>query len=227
MLIDIVLIAILSLFIFIGWKRGLVMSVFLLGSTIVAIFLASVFSPVVATGLEKMGLPEKMAPTFSSYAEDAINEKLEEKATIKTEQAVENLPLPGFVKDKVVEKVDEVAAEEVSKIADSIGMEAAKAVCALIAFVLIFVLVLILMQVVKGVLKFAVKLPLVKQVDKTAGIAVGFVQGGLLIFIALLLVSILSSFSFMQGTIEAIENSTITKFLYESNFIGKIISNLL
>ena len=93
MLIDIVLIAILSLFIFIGWKRGLVMSVFLLGSTIVAIFLASVFSPVVATGLEKMGLPEKIAPTFSSYAEDAINEKLEEKATIKTEISERSAPL--------------------------------------------------------------------------------------------------------------------------------------
>jgi len=226
MLFDIVLIAILALFVFIGWKRGLVMSVFLLGSTVLAIFLASVFSPLVAAGLEKMGVAEKMAPTFSAYVEEAITEELDKNSKTEAEAAVDKLPLPGFVKDKVVQKIDEKTSEEVSEIADSIGFEAAKTVCALIAFVLVFVLVLILMQVVKCVLKIAVKLPIVRKVDKIGGIAVGFAQGALFILVALLLVSALSSLSYMQSVVEGIENSTITKFLYESNFIGKIISNL-
>ena len=55
----------------------------------------------------------------------------------------------------------------------------------------------------------------------------GLVQGILFVLVVLLLVSALSSASFMQGTVEAIESSTLTKFIYEGNFIGKIIAALI
>ena len=227
MLVDIIIISLLALFVFIGWKRGLVMSVFLLGSTILAIFLASIFAPVVSTGLEKLGVADKLAPTFSAQVEGAISEELGGNATVKVELATDKLPLPAFVKEEVAKKVDVVAAKEVSEIADSIGLEAAKIVCALIAFVIVFVLVLVLMQVAKGALKIAVNLPLVKQADKIGGIAIGFVQGALFILVALLFVSIFSSYSCMQTIVREIEKSTITNFIYESNLIGEIISKLL
>lgn len=227
MLVDIIIIALLALFVFIGWKRGLVMSVFLLASTILAIFLASIFAPVVSTGLEKLGVADKLAPKFSAQVEEAIAEELGENAVVKLEIATDKLPLPSFVKEEVVQKIDEVAEAEVSEIADSIGLEAAKIVCVLIAFVIVFILVLIMMQVVKGVLKIAVSLPLVKQVDKIGGIAIGFVQGALFILVALLFISIFSSYSCMQTIVKEIEKSTITNFIYESNLIGEIISKLL
>lgn len=227
MLVDIIIIALLALFVFIGWKRGLVMSVFLLASTILAIFLASIFAPVVSSGLEKLGVADKLAPKFSAQVEEAITEEIGENAVVKVEIAADKLPLPSFVKDEVVQKIDEVAEKEISEIADAIGLEAAKIVCALIAFVIVFVLVLILMQVVKGVLKIAVSLPLVKQADKIGGIAIGFVQGALFILVALLLISIFSSYSCMQTIVKEIEKSTITNFIYESNLIGEFISKLL
>jgi uncharacterized membrane protein required for colicin V production len=83
------------------------------------------------------------------------------------------------------------------------------------------------MQVLKIALKIAVKLPLVKQTDKIGGILVGFLQGALFVLVLLLFVSTLSSTEFMSGIVKEIENSTITAFLYESNFIGKIFSALM
>ena len=83
------------------------------------------------------------------------------------------------------------------------------------------------MQVIKKLLKIVVSLPIVSKVDKIGGLAIGLVQGILFVLVVLLLVSALSSASFMQGTVEAIESSTLTKFIYEGNFIGKIIAALI
>ena len=223
MLVDIILIAILALFVFIGWKRGLVLSIFLLASTIVAIFLASVLSPVVSNGLEKIGVAEKMAPTFSEYVEEAMLSEYEETGKTYVNKATEKLPLPGFIKEKLAMNVETVSAEEISKVSDGIGLTAAKFVCNLLAFVIVF----IIMMVVKRVLKIVVKIPLVKQADKVGGLLIGFVQGALFVLVVLLVISVLASTSSMHGVVEAIESSTITKFIYESNFIGKIISKLL
>ena len=227
MIVDIILIAILALFVFIGWKSGLVLSVFLLASTIIAIFLASVLSPVVSDGLEKIGVAEKMAPTFSEHVEEAMLSEYEETGKTYVNKATEKLPLPGFIKEKLALNVETVSAEEISKVSDEIGLTAAKLVCTLLAFVIVFILVLVIMMVVKRVLKIVVKIPLVKQADKIGGLLIGFVQGALFVLVVLLVISVLASTSSMHGVVEAIESSTITKFIYESNFIGKIISKLL
>lgn len=227
MLVDIILIAVLALFVFIGWKRGLVMSIFLLASTILAIFLAGVLSPVVSEGLEKLGAAEKMAPTFTEYIEDVMQEEYLEKGKSNVNNATKSLPLPGFIKDKLAVNVEYVAQEEISELAGDIGLRAAELVCALLAFVIVFVLVMIIMMVLKRVLKIVVKIPILKQTDQIGGIIIGFVQGALFVLVVLLVISVLASASYMHTVVEAVENSTITKFVYESNFIGKIISKLL
>lgn len=227
MIVDIILIAIMAIAVFVGWKRGLVMSVFLLGATIIAIFVASVLSPVVSTGLEKLGVADAMEPKFSSVVEETLMEEYNEKGSVDVDSAIEKLPLPSFLTEKISSDVNDKAEESISKISKDIGAKAAKLACAVIAFIIIFVLVIIVMQVVKIALKIAVKLPLVKQTDKIGGILVGFLQGALFVLVFLLFVSTLSSAEFMSGIVKAIENSTITAFLYESNFIGKIFSALV
>ena len=227
MIVDIILIAIMAIAVFVGWKRGLVMSVFLLGATIIAIFVASVLSPVVATGLEKLGVADAMAPKFSSIVEENLMEEYNENGAVDVNSAIEKLPLPSFLTEKISSGVNDKAEESISKISADIGAKAATLACAVIAFIIIFVLVIIVMQVLKIALKIAVKLPLVKQTDKIGGILVGFLQGALVVLVLLLFVSTLSSTEFMSGIVKEIENSTITAFLYESNFIGKIFSALM
>lgn len=227
MIVDIILVAIIALAIFIGWKRGLVMSVFLLGSTILAIILASLLSPVVSAGLEKVGLADAMSPKFTAYVESALTEDFEEQGAPDIDAAIEKLPLPDFLSEKISENIDGTAESTISSISGKIGAEAAKLVCALIAFAIIFVLVMILMQIAKVALKVVVKIPIVKQADKIGGIIVGFIQGGLFVLVVLLFISAMSSVEFMQSIVKAVEGSTLTKFLYEANFVGKIISALM
>lgn len=227
MVVDIILFAVLAIAIFIGWKRGLVLSIFLLGSTIISIILASLLSPVVSAGLDKLGVADAMAPKFSSYVEEAMLKEYSQTGAMDVEAAADSLPLPSFLSDKVAENINDSAADSIESIAGKIGAEAADMVCTVISFAIVFVLVMILMQVIKKLLKIVVRLPIVNKVDKIGGLAIGLVQGLLFVLVVLLLVSALSSASFMQGPVEAIEGSTLTRFLYEGNFIGKIIAALI
>lgn len=227
MLVDIILIAVIGLAVFLGWKRGLVLSVFLLGSTILAIFLASILSPVVSMGLDKMGVAKAMTPGFSSIVEESLTEEYEKSKEIDIETATEKLPLPSFLSEEISTKVDDTAEESISKISNKIGSQAAGVVCSIIAFVIVFIIVMIAMQIIKAALKIVVKLPFLNRVDKIGGIIVGFIEGVLFVLVFLLFVSALSPVGFMQSAVRAIENSTITRFLYESNFVGKIISLIM
>ena len=226
MLVDLILLLVIAVAVFIGWKRGLVMSIFLFGTTIVAIILASVLAPVVSTGIEKLGVADAIAPKFSSMVEAELLEEYKEHGEADVEEATKKLPLPSFLKDKLSATVDKKAEESIDKMSVTIGAKAASLACVVIAFVVVFVLVLLLMQVIKGLLKFVVKIPVVKQIDKFAGIVVGFAQGAMFVLVFLLFVSALSSLGILPGLVSAVENSTITGFLYESNIIGKIISAL-
>lgn len=60
MLVDIIIVVIVLGFILVGWRRGFLLSVYALFSMIIAIVLACVLTPVVSSGLEKTGIPDKL-----------------------------------------------------------------------------------------------------------------------------------------------------------------------
>ena len=139
MVVDIILLAVLAVAIFIGWKRGLVLSIFLLGSTIISIILASLLSPFVSAGLDKLGVADAMAPKFSSYVEEAMLEEYNQTGAMDVEAAADSLPLPSFLSNKVAENINESAADSIESIAGKIGAEAADMVCTVISFAIVFI----------------------------------------------------------------------------------------
>lgn len=231
MLIDIIFILIVAVFIFIGWKRGFMLSVFSLVSTVVAIILASILSPVVSSWIESTAVAKSMETKFTSYVETALNESMDTMTEIEIEKAVQELPLPEFLVEEIPERLSdatvEMSSEAVEQISVEIGNEASKIVCGLIGFVVVFIIVIILLQIIKYVLKLTSNLPIIRQADKIGGIAFGFAEGVIFVMVVLLLVSVFSSMSQMQGLLNMIQESSLTKFAYENNFIGEIISNLL
>ena len=231
MLVDIILVLIILAFVVLGWIRGFMLSVFALASTLVAIILASMLSPVVSSWIEKTGAADAMGNKFASYVETGLTENLDKAANVNIEEAVAELPLPQFftesISDKITEQTVEMSEESIKNISEKIGQEAATVVCGIIGFIIVFVIVYVLLQVVKNVLKIASKLPIIKQADKLGGIAIGLVEGVLFVLLILLIVSMFSSVQGMKGVIEAVEESTLARFAYENNIIGKIISIFL
>ena len=227
MVIDIVVVAVIIAFILIGWKRGFLLSVYALFSMIIAVALACVLSPIVSSGLAKTNLSNKLEVKISSYVETQLNDKFGANANISIEKAADELPLPNFITNKIADGVQDSAAGPIKSVSNSVGARSAGFVCSLIAFAVVFILVYIVMLVIKSVLKIATKLPLIKQADTIGGILIGFAEGVLFICVVALIISIFSSTQSVQTLLSGIEKSHIAKFIYENNFIGKIISGLM
>lgn len=227
MLVDIIIVVIVLGFILVGWRRGFLLSVYALFSMIIAIVLACVLTPVVSSGLEKTGIPDKLETKISSYVETELTEKFGANADVSAEEAADELPLPGFLAGKIADDIKAGADAPIKSISRSVGRKSAEFICSIIAFILVFFIVVAIMTVLKSILKLATKLPVLKQADAVGGVLIGFAEGVVFLCVLALLLSVFSSAQSMQGIVSAVEKSHIAKFIYENNFIGKIISRFL
>ena len=224
MLVDIIIVVIVLGFILVGWRRGFLLSVYALFSMIIAIVLACVLTPVVSSGLEKTGIPDKLETKISSYVETELTDKFGANADVSAEEAADELPLPGFLAGKIADDIKAGADAPIKSIS---RRKSAEFICSIIAFILVFFIVVAIMTILKSILKLATKLPVLKQADAVGGVLIGFAEGVVFLCVLALLLSVFSSAQSMQGIVSAVEKSHIAKFIYENNFIGKIISRFL
>lgn len=223
MLVDIIIIVIVAIFVLIGWKRGLLLSVYSLLSMFIAVALACMLSPLVSSAIEAAGVQDKLETNITEYLDTRLTEKFGENADITVDEASDELMLPSFITGKLSDGVKESAQNTIHSISQSIASNAAEFVCTMIAFLIVFIVVLIILHVIKIVLKIASRLPVLKQADALGGLIVGFVEGILFICILTLILSVFASSPSTQSIVSSVQNSHIGKFFYENNFIGHIM----
>lgn len=214
MLVDIILILVLALFTFIGWKRGMILTLFSLFSLIIAFFLASLFSPLTTKLVQSTGADESI--------QSSVYELLQDNASKGIRDAAEELPLPGFMINDIVEG----ASGTVDDTLKDVSVSATEVICGVIGFAIAFVVALLLLKLIKVLLKLATRLPAINKADKIGGIVAGLFSGLMCVSVFLFILSAFVYFDFPRTVMEMVEDSTLTKFLYESNLIGKFASLL-
>ena len=88
-----------------------------------------------------------------------------------------------------------------------------------IVYIVMFVLLLALAGVIGILLNVIEKLPVLKQINKLAGGAAGLVKGLLIVWIAAILVMILSNTPIGIKIAADIDGNVFLKFLYDKNLI--------
>ena len=90
--------------------------------------------------------------------------------------------------------------------------------------------ILILLFVLNKILDLVAKLPLLKQANQLAGLALGTVQAILIIWLFFAIVTVISGTEFGQSIFGYINSSKLLSFLYTNNipmnFITKTVANL-
>lgn len=91
------------------------------------------------------------------------------------------------------------------------------------AFIILYIVCYLLMKILRKFASAITSLPVLKQMDSLAGFALGICESLVIIFILLGIMSLFDSMSFFTGFFTTMENSYITKYLYENNFIVNIL----
>lgn len=204
---------------FAGWRAGFVKTVFSLISTIAVIILTLIFSPVVSNMMKNNdaifgGIKEKIGMVVDLSGEEEDSESF-----------IDGLALPDSIKDmlKSNEDVSNYANNPMESLEDYICELLAGVVINAIGFIVTFLIAAAGMAILCFVLDVISKLPLLHQINTMAGVAAGALEGLVILWILFIVITMLGSTEFGQKMLEMISESKILSFLYDSNFLSKLV----
>ncbi len=204
LLIDLVLLGVLGLLIFLGWKRGFAESVLRFGRLILAIAITltcgSAFSALLNRIWIHPAVYARVHPTFMDMAAAAEG---------RVDALVAKIPAvfrPYVDVDATDATADlyELAVEWSNTVSQGIS----GVISSVVGYVLLFVLAFILLTVAIFLLRGITKLPVIRTVDKLLGIALGAVSGILLV---ILLAVVLGAVLEVSGQGDLAEQSWILR----------------
>lgn len=224
---DILVLVIIAIYVFVGFKRGFVLSLFRLGSFLASLVLSYLFRPYLSAMMLK-------TPLFFSIKE-SIRKTLVEKMkmpeiSIKTPNAtdivngaLEQVPLPELMKDGM--KVSEASAAShpelfnTASLYDSMSTHVATMVVNTLSFIILLVGLMLVFFVVRLFLQKVMSLPVLKQADKLGGFAIGLVEGVFIVYVCFAVIMFLYSAGKAQGFVDQIAGSNFAWFFYKQNFL--------
>lgn len=203
---DIVMVAVLALSIFIGYKRGLIMTAFSLASVIIAVVLAQMLNPIVYNAVAATEIDEKIEQKVTAYIEDVYEEKAVPVLEQKREDIIKEAGLPSFL-EKIIIKSDSAALKTAENEMKKVSVAAAEFTVKLLCFVLVAVIIVILLTVLMFALKIVSKLPVIKTFNAGGGAIAGAVIGLGIVYIVCVAVY---AFSFaLGGSVQGVADTSL------------------
>ncbi len=190
-IIDIILIAIVVLSAFLGYKKGLVKLGAKLFAGIIAIIITIVmYKPVSGMIINNTTIDEKIENAIIQNTTNFINE---------------NDKMQNGITEHVEKNVLPEQAENLSK-----------NVVYVITALVLFIAVKIILSIIISLMDFVANLPILKQFNEIGGIIYGIVRGTLIVCICVLLIGVYTKMKPESTLNNNIQNSYLTKIIYEN-----------
>ena len=186
---DIVVIAIVAILALIGWNSGLIKAIFHLGYYLISVVIALFLYPWL-TGIV-------MASRFAVWLETEIIYPA----------IVNNAPVPALLR----KAADAVASNTATGLT--------KVIISIICFVAAFIIVRIGLKFTVRLLDKIAKLPVLNIVNKVGGLAVGALNGVLVVYIALAIAAVFVN----PDVVGFINRSTIASHMFNENILLKLL----
>lgn len=214
-IIDLIVIGIIALCIFMGYKRGLVGVAFKILSFIIAIIITMIlFKPVSNFIINNT--------TMATTIQNAITQRIKIQDIESGEIKKEESNLPNVVVDYINEEATGKINETKNNMADELAKELTITAINIIVIVALFIISRILLIFAKTILESVAEIPIIKQFDKAGGTIYGFLKGMIIIYVILTIISFALPMLEKTALLEAINNTILTKILYNNNIILKI-----
>lgn len=203
LIIDLIIIAIVLLFTFLGYKRGLIKLAIKLCTFIIAIIIAFMFyKPIAGVIIANTGIDETIQNTIVS------------KILPEGVSAEEEVDLSSSLPNIILEN----SQNTVQSIATSISTTLIETACLLI----IFIAVKIVLKFVTFLADLIAKLPILKQCNKLGGTIYGVIEGFLIVFVGLAIVSLIAPL-LDASILDSINASKLGSILYNNNILLKFL----
>lgn len=194
MVLDLIVILIIALFTFIGYRQGLVKTAIKILAFFIALFISVSFYKVAGNVI---------------INNTQFDEKIENKITSKV--------LPENYEEKVSILPDSLVQSGEENI-NTLAVNISHKIIYYGSFIILFIVVRIVLKFVTILADLITKLPIIKQFDKTGGFIYGLIKGFLIVTALFAVISLISPM-LDEKYINAIDNSYLSKILYNHNII--------
>lgn len=201
--VDLMVLSIVLLFVFLGYKRGLVKVAFKLCTFFIAIILAfMLYKPVAKIVIENTNIDETI--------ETKITDKILPEGKTETDEVDLSESLPT-----IILKNSENTVQSIAKSCSNTLIETA-------CLVLIFIITKIVLKFVTALADLIAKLPILKQFNKLGGTIYGIIEGLFIVFLGFAVISLIAPMLDVS-VLEAINSSTLGSICFNNNILLKII----
>lgn len=210
-LVDLIILAIIVVCIIMGYVKGLTGVLIKIISFVLSIIIAFVlFIPISNLVIDKTQIDENIAQSVKGMIVGNEDSK----------QVEENMPstITEYIRAQA-ETATDTAKETV---AETTAQTVAEIIIKAVVWILLFIVARILLILLRFVTALIAKLPVIKQCDKIGGIAYGLLEGLVIVYVLLAIISLVSPM--MNGTLaDMIDNSYLGSVMYNNNILLEII----
>lgn len=208
-IVDLVIVGIITICIIIGYVKGLTGSLIKILSFVLSLIIAFIlFVPI------------------SNFVIDStqIDENIENyiRGTVNKEGKSEDDNIPETIEDYINAKVEKATEEAKTGVVNSAARDVAVTIVKAGVWISLFIVARIALILLKFITSLIAKLPVIKQLDKTGGVIYGLLEGLVIIYITLAIISFITPIT-QANLSEQINKSYIGSQMYNHNILLNII----
>ena len=209
-IIDLIIIGVILLFVIIGYVKGLTGSLIKIVSFALSLVVAFVlFVPVSNFVINNTQIDDNLEKTIRNIV-------ISEEAGNETEK------VPEAISDYINQRVDQAVDQAKQGVVNSIATDVTHTIIKAGTWIVLFLVARILLILLKFITAFITKLPVIKQFDKVGGIVYGLLEGLVITYLALAIISFVAPMT--KGNLSKnINDSYVGSYMYNNNLLLKII----
>ncbi len=193
--VDLIIIGIIALSVFLAYRKGLISLALGLVSFIIAIVITVIlYKPVANLVINITGIDETIENSIYEQANDMMKQDNEEVQFL----------------------VDAAKDEYLPQTARTLSVNIVTGG----VFLVLFLVAKIALRFVSALANLIAKLPIIKQVNKLGGVIYGLLRGFLVVYVALLIISVVGTINPNSTVHKEIEKSYLGKVMYENNVLN-------
>ena len=215
LIIDLIILGIIILCVFFGYKKGLTKCVIKILSFVIALVIAFVlFKPVSNFIINNTTLDDNIKNSIVSIVEEDVSEN---------GQVKEDTNLPKSMVEHINETINNSINETKVAVVNTVAEQISVGIINVLVAIGLFIVARITLMFVSAISSIVTDLPIIKQFDKIGGIAYGLIESLIIIFIVFAVISFISPMFENSGLIVAINKSILGSALYNNNLLLNII----
>ena len=209
-IIDLVIVGIIALCVIIGYAKGLTGALIKIISFVLSLVIAFIlYTPISNYIINNTQIDDMIETTIKS-------------SIIKDDEEQAKEQMPTVITDYINQKVEEASNAVKENVVNSTAQEVSHTIVRAGTWIILFVIARIALIVLKYITAIIARLPVIKQFDKLGGIIYGLLEGLVITYFALALISFITPMT-RENLSDSINKSYIGSSMYNNNLLLKII----